>query len=74
MESMTDRFAGFVVSLDKDLREDDAAATLNAIRQIKGVLDVVPETASAHVHIAQARAEREIEKKILGVLYPNMAG
>jgi len=70
---MTDRFAGFVVSLDKDLREDDAAATLNAIRQIKGVIDVVPVVSSGNLHIAQARAEREIERKILGVLYPRMA-
>jgi hypothetical protein len=70
---MTDRYAGFVVSLEKDLREDDAAATLNAIRQIKGVIDVVPELTSAHVHIAEARAQREIEKKILSVLYPRIA-
>src|SRR5687768_2920427 len=74
MEPMTDRFAGFVVSLDKDLREDDAAATLAAIRQIKGVLDVVPEICSAHVHIAEARAQRAIEEKILEVLFPRVAG
>lgn len=67
---MTDRYAGFVVSLEKDLREDDAAATLNAIRQIKGVIDVVPEITTAHVHIAEARAQRAIEGKILSALYP----
>jgi len=71
---MTDRFAGFVVSLEKDLREDDAAATLNAIRQIKGVIDVVPVISSGDLHIAEARAQRAIEKKILNVLYPGMAG
>ncbi len=39
---MTDRYAGFVVVLDEDVREDDAQATINAIRQIKGVLGVEP--------------------------------
>lgn len=34
--------AGYIVVLSKDLRKDDAEATLNAIRQIKGVVGVEP--------------------------------
>jgi len=69
---MTDRHAGFVVVLEEDLRADLAIDTLNAIRQIKGVIDVTPIVSSGDLHIAQARAQREIEGKILRVLYPRM--
>lgn len=39
---MTDRHAGYVVTLEQPIREDDAEPTLAAIRQIKGVLSVEP--------------------------------
>lgn len=39
---MTDRYSGFVVTLKEDMREDDAQATIGALRQIKGVVDVQP--------------------------------
>ena len=39
---MTDRHSGYVVSLDHDIREDDAEAVLNALKMIKGVLSVSP--------------------------------
>lgn len=39
---MTDRHAGYVVTLDRDIREDDAEAVLNAIRMVKGVASVTP--------------------------------
>jgi hypothetical protein len=39
---MTDRITAYLVVLDEPTREDDAEATLAAIRQIKGVLTVEP--------------------------------
>lgn len=39
---MTDRHTGYIVTLAKDIREDDAEATLTALRQVKGVLSVDP--------------------------------
>lgn len=39
---MTDRHAGYVVTLEEPIREDTAEKTLSAIRQIKGVLSVEP--------------------------------
>ena len=39
---MTDRYPGFLVTLDRDVREDDAEAFLTAIRMIKGVVNVEP--------------------------------
>lgn len=68
---MTDRFAGFVVTLEQDLREDDAAVTVAAIRQIRGVMNVEPVLIKAEIHIANARAQREIETKILDALFPS---
>lgn len=39
---MTDRHTGYVVTLAVPIREDDAEHTLNAVRQIKGVVSVDP--------------------------------
>lgn len=38
---MTTRHAAYLVVLEEDVREDDEA-TLNALRMVKGVLDVKP--------------------------------
>ena len=54
---MTDRHAGYLVTLEVDLREDDAAATLAALRQIRGVVAVEPVVGDVHVTIARSRAE-----------------
>ncbi len=39
---MTDRYTGFIVTLEHDMREDDAESTIEAIRHIKGVVGVEP--------------------------------
>lgn len=39
---MTERHAGYVVTLLEDLHEDEAALTMNALRMVKGVVSVVP--------------------------------
>lgn len=39
---MTDRFKGFLVTLDKEIREDDAKHIINALKMIRGVLSVKP--------------------------------
>ena len=62
---MTDRHAGYVVVLARDIREDDAAATIAAIQQIKGVLTVTPVLADAMTSIATARAAMEIRNRLL---------
>jgi hypothetical protein len=38
---MTDRHAGYVVVLERDIREDDAEVILSAIGMVKGVLGKV---------------------------------
>lgn len=39
---MTDRYTGFAVVLVTPMRDDDAEATLAALRQIRGVATVEP--------------------------------
>lgn len=61
---MTDRHAGYVVTLAADLREDDAQATINAIRMIRGVVSVEPVLGGVDVHIAEERAEAQWRQRI----------
>jgi len=56
---MTDRHAGYVVTLEDNIREDDAAQTIAALRQIKGVLDVCPIVADPMLMVAEARVRTE---------------
>jgi hypothetical protein len=61
---MTDRYNAFIVILERDIREDDAEDTITAIKQIRGVLKVVPNNADPTEAIARARAKQEIAEKI----------
>jgi hypothetical protein len=63
------RHAGYVVVLEQDLHEDDSAATLSAIKQIKGVLEIHVLRADTATHIAEARARQELGSKMWEVLY-----
>ena len=62
---MTDRIAGYVVTLDKDMRDDDVESTTNAIRMVKGVIGVQPLISSPEILIAYQRAKNKIWSKIL---------
>lgn len=53
---MTNRLSGLTVVFEKDVREDDAETLINAIRQFRGVLDVVPEVADHVQSIADTRS------------------
>jgi hypothetical protein len=65
---MTDRIHSFLVVLNKDLRTDDAEATLNALKQIKGVVDVKPVISDFDSVMAYSRAKSELVAKILSTL------
>lgn len=68
---MTDRVAGFLVTLDSDLRVDDAEPTLAAIRQIRGVIAVEPIESSPEIRMAEHRARLALGEKIMKILFPN---
>lgn len=65
---MTDRVSGYLVVLAEDTREDDAEATTNAIRQVKGVLSVQPLQANPTLDIATARVKADFRSKLYSVL------
>jgi hypothetical protein len=56
---VTDWHIGYVVTLAESVRADDAEATVTAIRQIKGVIDVQPVSAQVTRDvIAKNRADQ----------------
>lgn len=65
---MTDRLKGVTVTFKTDIREDDAEATINAIRMIKGVLSVDPIMANYQDHVARVRLKHEISDKLYKVI------
>jgi len=50
------------------MRDDDAQPIINAIRLLKGVIDVVPHIADPSHHFAVEAAKSEIRNKILELL------
>jgi len=69
---MTDRYKGFIVTLGDDLRDDDAAATIAAIKQIKGVIAVKPVLGGdMDDEMARERVRHELWKKIHEAFYPS---
>lgn len=61
---MTDRHAGYIVTLEQDIRADDAEPTRAAIQQIRGVLSVTPFVGNVELVIAQQRAMHELRTKV----------
>ena len=64
---MTDRIAGFVVSLAENLREDDAQETLTALRMIRGVVRVEPVVADPSQQIARSQAGAELLRRFRAI-------
>ena len=65
---MTDRHAAYIVTLDEDIREDDAEAILSALRMVKHVLSVEPVVATYEQHIADARSDSRWRERIYRLL------
>jgi hypothetical protein len=54
---MTDRHAGYLVTLDTNVRDDDAQPTIAAILQIKGVLSVDPIINTGEMEVRESIAK-----------------
>lgn len=65
---MTDRLNSFIVVLEQDIREDDAQETLIALRNIKGVLDVKPNTTEVNTIIYESRIKTKYRLKLFKAL------
>ena len=60
---MTDRIKGFIVTLDKDIREDDIDEIVTALKMVKRVADVTPMKSEFVDQQARARVRVEIRDK-----------
>lgn len=68
---MTDRYNALTVILDRDIRDDDAAHLLNAIKMLRGVLRVEPHIANnLDAAVAEMRVRNELVEKLIEVLRP----
>ena len=65
---MTDRYASVLVTLEHDMREDDAEQLLAAIRMLRGVLDVTPAVSDSHLWVAENRARQRLIQQLWEVL------
>lgn len=65
---MTNRYNAVVVTFERDIRDDDAEAIINAIRMIKGVVDVDPNVSDINMHVAETRVKIELTNKLYDVL------
>lgn len=61
---MTDRYKGFIVHLDKDMRFEDCEEIIIALKNIKHVANVKPLTSSIGDEIAYERGIREVIIKL----------
>lgn len=61
---MTDRIQGFVVSLDKEIREDDIEYIVNAIRMIKHVESVEPIKADPYYDVMEMRINAAVRTEL----------
>lgn len=65
---MTDKIAGYVVTLENNIREDDAETILNAIRMVRGVLCVTAQKDDVIGQILAERVRRQVIDKLLELL------
>lgn len=69
---MSDRYIAFTVTLEIPTKDEDAEPIINAIRQIRGVSDVVPHVDDIGVHWAYEKARLELVGKLLELLRPDV--
>lgn len=68
---MTDRYNALTVVLEQDIRDDDAEPLIEAIKMLRGVLDVQGNVSSANFFVAQSRADREWREKLRKLIWPD---
>ena len=66
---MTDRHAAYIVVLDKDIREDDAEATVQALSHIRGVAAVKAVTSTPEIQVAAVRERARLQELLWKALH-----
>jgi hypothetical protein len=67
---VTDRHAGYVVTLKEDIREDDAEQFMSALRFFSFVASVTPVVSDVGLHIATEKARYDLLTKLREALKP----
>ena len=57
---MADHYNAFIVILEGDIRDENAEPLINAIKQLRGVLEVQPHVGDMSDAIATARVKSEM--------------
>lgn len=60
---MSDRYHSLTVVLEHDIRDDDAVHIINAIKQLRGVLDATGVVSDMDTHMAETRARYSMLEK-----------
>lgn len=70
---MSDRIAGYVVTMKHDARDDEIEATVQALQQIKGGVKVSPIVADTALLMATMRVRQEHAEELIGLARKWMA-
>ncbi len=65
---MTDRHAGYIVTLEAEIREDDAEHIMHAIMMIKRVIKVEPVVVNPELRMMEQKVRVEYKKKLWDAL------
>ena len=65
---MSARHMGYIVTLENAAHEDDSQRTIDAIRQIRGVIDVAPVVGDSISYMAREQARYELQTAIYNAL------
>lgn len=65
---MTDRYNALIVVLDRDTRDDDCKAIIDAIRMIKGVLSVTGNKRDPDDYVAKERERKWWSDRLIDLL------
>lgn len=70
-DALTDRIQSLTVTLHRDYRDDDVQAIIEAIRMVRGVLDVTGVVADMDSHVARERTRRAWRQVMADALETN---
>jgi hypothetical protein len=65
---MTDHHTAYIITLDKDIKEDDAEILMSALMMIKGVISVSPVISDIQSHVAEQRANLKLKDKLINLI------
>lgn len=67
---MTDRYNYLTVAMEKDIRDDDCQPLIEAIKMLRGVVDVTPHVVDGSAWAAEVRVRDEMREKVWRLFYP----